>query len=122
MELTAQVTTVSVPNMTNVRQGFRSGQARVDFKNGYSASVINYGYGSENGLFEIAVIHNGGIDYTTPITNDVLGYLTEQDVLDTLNAIGELPPKPVDFEVNGSFISGKATNDDVYEEDTCSDS
>lgn len=95
MELTAQITAVSVPQMANVRRGARAGQAMVDFKNGYSASVSchEFSYGGDQGLFEIAVMHNGEIDYTTPITSDVLGYLTEQDVLDTCNKIGALEPK-----------------------------
>ena len=62
------------------------------FDNGYGASVIDHGYGSEDGLFEIAVIGpDGRIDCTTPITNDVLGYLTADDVLEVLADIEALP-------------------------------
>ena len=68
------------------------------FDNGYGASVVrhNFSYGSDKGLFELAVLKfipdtdNFDLDYNTPITDDVLGSLTEQDVLDTLAQIEEL--------------------------------
>jgi len=71
------------------------------FANGYGASVICHpgSYGFEDGLWELAVAlyHGEGeddwrIDYSTPITNDVLGYLTEEQVEETLSAIEALPP------------------------------
>jgi hypothetical protein len=70
--------------------------------NGYGASVIRfmYSYGGDEGLWEMAVIRfldeeHYEIDYATPITNDVLGSLSDEDVKEKLNAISELPP----FEV-----------------------
>lgn len=63
------------------------------FPNGYSASVIRgpYTYGGPEGLFELAVLNpHGEIDYSTPITNDVIGYLTEDDVQATLAKIAAL--------------------------------
>lgn len=64
------------------------------FPNGYSASVIrnSYSYGGSEGLYEIAVLHGGSLCYASPITGDVLGFLTEGDVIDTLNKIADLPP------------------------------
>lgn len=65
--------------------------------NGLGASVIDYGYGSEEGKFELAVIRFVGEDgaykmaYDTPITNDVLGWLTENDVTELLSQIDHLP-------------------------------
>lgn len=59
------------------------------FENGYGASVIctPYSYGGPQGLKEIAVIKFFGpgerdwhITYDTPITDDVLGYLTDEEV------------------------------------------
>jgi hypothetical protein len=57
---------------------------RVSFPNGYTASIIRtqYSYGGEEGLYEVAVIDaEGQLDYTTPITDDVIGYLTIDGVI-----------------------------------------
>jgi hypothetical protein len=61
------------------------------FDNGYGASVVRhpYSYGYPN-LWELAVTHSGKLCYNTPITSDVLGHLTEQEVcfyLDEINAL-----------------------------------
>lgn len=62
------------------------------FENGRGASVINDGYGGDQGLYELAVLDTDGhIDYSTPLTDDVLGYLTEADVTDALDRIAALP-------------------------------
>lgn len=61
--------------------------------NGYGASIVrhDFSYGGRNGLWEVAILDkDGNIDYTTSITDDVLGYLTETDVMDTLKKIEEL--------------------------------
>jgi len=58
-------------------------QCRIDFPNGYGASIVKgpYTYGGRDGLFELAVLGSGGeISYETPITDDVVGYLTEDGV------------------------------------------
>ena len=80
------------------------------FKNGYGASVVrhkdSYGNRMGEGLWELAVLKDMGkntqmyddvewlqtydICYTTPITNDVVGWLKNSEVLDTLVKIGEL--------------------------------
>lgn len=65
------------------------------FKNGYTASVIQtrYSYGGDQGLFELAVIYNDALVYDTPITNDVIGYLTPEAVQEILQKISELPAR-----------------------------
>jgi hypothetical protein len=68
-------------------------QAIVQFSNGYGASIVitPYSYGGDRGLYELAVFgKDGHITYDTPITNDVLGYLTEIEVSETLKTIKEL--------------------------------
>lgn len=68
-------------------------QCIVQFPNGYGASIVQgfHTYGGSQGLYELAVFgKDGGITYDTPITNDVLGYLTEQDVEKTLTDIKNL--------------------------------
>jgi len=67
------------------------------FQNGYGASVVRfrYSYGSEKGLWELAVVSFDGegwhINYETPITGDVIGHLTESKVAQLLNDINALP-------------------------------
>lgn len=58
-------------------------RATMTFDNGYGVSVIKtpYSYGGDKGLYEMAILGlDGDIVYDTPITNDVLGHLTEDDV------------------------------------------
>ncbi len=64
---------------------------RYSFENGYGASVITNGYGSKEGLEELAVMHNGRLCYKTPITDDVMGYLTQGEVNVLLEQIKALP-------------------------------
>lgn len=66
---------------------------RYEFKNGYGASVLrsSYSFGGDRGLFELAVLKDGDICYNTPITNDVIGYLTADEVTEYLQQIEKLP-------------------------------
>ncbi len=71
-------------------------QAVVRFPNDYGASIIRsqYSYGGTDGLYELAVVHFKGddwaIDYSTPITSDVIGHLTEDAVVSLLTQIEAL--------------------------------
>ena len=67
------------------------------FENNYGASVVktDSSYGGDQDLWELAVIRfnsydNYELDYDTPITNDVLGYLTNDEVKELLRQIKEL--------------------------------
>jgi hypothetical protein len=91
-------------------------QLLIRFENNYGISVIQFAcpplipgqlfgsYGVNNGLYELAVtrykpeekdIFNFELCYSTPITNDVLGYLTEQDVMVTAAQVAALPEERV---------------------------
>ncbi len=68
--------------------------SRTMFENGYGASVVKgeYTYGGKDGLYELAVLDsNGDLTYETPITSDVEGYLTEDEVTKLLEQIQLLP-------------------------------
>lgn len=77
------------------------------FDNGLGASVIRntyngipFSYGASEGLWELGVVKfnedhvdenpSFSLTYETPITDDVLGYLTEEDVDRTLAEIEAL--------------------------------
>jgi hypothetical protein len=63
------------------------------FKNGYGVSVVQTPttYGGADGFYELAVIgKDGQITYESPITSDVEGYLTPEDVTKLLEQIQSL--------------------------------
>lgn len=71
-------------------------QAKHFFDNGYGVSVIkaSHSYGGSKGLYELAVLkgleEDWEICYDTPITDDVMGYLTKEDVETVLNQVERL--------------------------------
>lgn len=67
-------------------------QWKFSFDNGYGASVITGGiaYCNEAQPYELAVLKHGELCYDTPITDDVLGYLTSNEVYDLLDEIEQL--------------------------------
>ena len=71
-------------------------QARYQFGNGYAVSVVRnpYSYGGKDGLYEMAVTTaDGDLVYDTPVTDDVLGYLSEDDVTRHMAEVAALPPR-----------------------------
>ena len=68
-----------------------------DFPNGYSASVIRhqYSYGHEKGLWELAVMRDDTLVYDTPVADDVIGNLSEDEVDKLLIDIANLPAPTV---------------------------
>ena len=62
------------------------------FPNGYGASVIKHArsYGGKQGLWEVAVLQDGDLCYSTPITDDVIGHLNDPQVDDILGKISRL--------------------------------
>jgi len=71
-------------------------QAIKFFDNGYGVSAIMtpYSYGGPDGLYEIAILKGNEeeweICYDTYITEDVMGYLTNEDVETVLNQVKNL--------------------------------
>ncbi len=82
-------------------------RAEIKFDNGYGASVIRtkYSYGGAAGLYELAVLDkDGNICYNTPITDDVLGWLKEDDVTEALQRIEVLKMKKYRFTFMAEVI------------------
>ena len=100
MDHTLQMIARGTLPVVSIREGVKGmSQSIVTFENGYKASVINDGYGSDEGLYEMAILDSSGtIDYTTPITDDVLGHLTEADVMKYLKQISELPNESINVK------------------------
>ena len=81
--------------------GMGGHQLVLRFPNNYGASVVpfRYSYGADEGLYELAVIVFRADDdfvltYGTPITNDVIGYLTARNVAGICNRIRKLDAAP----------------------------
>jgi len=78
------------------------------FDNGYGASVVRFtiapgvgSYGAGEDLWELAVVRFTGpgvspkdfeLTYGTPLTDDVIGWLSDEDVQEKLRQIRDLPP------------------------------
>ena len=88
------------PTLTRPHPAGMGGTQKIyRFDNGYGASVVNFqfSYGGSDGKWELAVIKYKGdtdkysIDYSTGITDDVMGYLSDDEVQDVLEQIKLLP-------------------------------
>ena len=77
-------------------------QATMMFENGYGVSVVrfkvmgNYGsYTSNESEWELAVLKGDekgwSLTYETPITDDVMGHLSEEGVSEVMQKVQELP-------------------------------
>lgn len=76
----------------NIMMGF-STQATMTFENGYGVSVITgrAAYGSDNAPYELAVLgKDGSLTYDTPITDDVIGHLTPDEVTQLMVKVQKL--------------------------------
>lgn len=67
-------------------------QWKFEFDNGYGVSVItgSFAYCNEFQPYELAVLKHDELCYDTPITDDVIGYLTSNEVYDLLDRIEQL--------------------------------
>ena len=68
--------------------------AKLMFDNGYGVSVITGegAYTNSANPYEVGVLDNAGsLDYTTPITDDVIGYCNESKVTEIMKQIQQLP-------------------------------
>ena len=67
-------------------------QARMDFKNNYGVSVVKFNgsYGSQDDLWEVGIMYEKRLTYSTHITNDVLGWQTEENVTEIMKQVQNL--------------------------------
>ena len=78
-------------------------QAVMDFENGYGVSVVRFkdALGPLIGTFgshtnnekewELAVLEGPSLTYSTPITDDVMGHLSEKQVTGVMKKVQKLP-------------------------------
>lgn len=61
-------------------------QAKMNFENGYGISVIFGSMFYSNGIdtYEVGILKDGILCYATPITDDVIGYITADEVTDIM--------------------------------------
>lgn len=53
---------------------------QLNFANGWGVSIIDFGYGAEEGLSELAVLKDGRLHYANPVSmGDVRGWLTDDE-------------------------------------------
>lgn len=83
------------PESSKPHPVFSDGEQHIyAFPNTRKASVIRsqWSYGGDEGLWELAVLDKDhSLDYSTPITDDVIGRLDDAGVAEILQRIHELP-------------------------------
>jgi hypothetical protein len=53
---------------------------QLKYANGWGVSIIDFGYGSDEGLLELAVMKDGRLHYANPVAQgDVCGFLSEEE-------------------------------------------
>ena len=67
--------------------------AKLESDNGYGVSVVTgeSAYTDEEHPYELAVLKGGRLCYSTPVTDDVLGHLTAEDVDRLMGEVEALP-------------------------------
>jgi len=75
---------------THIHPDIFDTQARINFENKYGISVITGGYGDIHNPYEVAVLYENEITYNTHITDDVIGYQTQESVTEIMKQIQEL--------------------------------
>lgn len=69
-----------------------STMAKIQFDNGYGVSIVFGKMFYSNGVdtYECAVTHYGELCYDTWITNDVMGYLSKEELMQTIYEVERL--------------------------------
>ena len=75
---------------------FNGFQWVVGYPNGWSFDVVKhtYSYGQKDDLWELAVFDSHEeLRYDTPITDDVIGWLSEEEIVAIAQQVAALPPE-----------------------------
>lgn len=77
---------MSMPNFIGHKQ------AKLAFENGYEVSVLfgNMFYSNGIDTYEVAILLDGNLCYNTGITDDVIGYITADEVTDIMKKVQAL--------------------------------
>lgn len=75
--------------------------AKHKYDNGYEVSVIRtyFSQGGDRGLYELAIGRDDKLCYDISITQDVVGYLTKEEVERTMREIEVLPSPTIEKEI-----------------------
>lgn len=70
-------------------------KSKLYFPNGWGISIIlsRYSYGWSELKWEAAILYNDGLDYSNPLTNDVIGYQTISEIKNLVKIIKTWEPK-----------------------------
>ncbi len=77
------------------------------FDNGFGASKVKhkFSYGGDMNLWEIAVLDNAGkVTYSTPVTADVRGHLSDDEAQAVLDQIAKLEDTRGYIRYNGEIL------------------
>lgn len=79
--------------ITTDKENDNSMQHTYKFPNGYVVIVIQnkYSKGYRAGLYELAVLEEGGLRYNAPIISNAIEYLSADEVTEYLQQIEKLP-------------------------------
>lgn len=88
------------------------------FANGFSTSVICHesSYGGQVGLYELMLEYHGqptSADDITAPGDTVCGWLTKEEVIEKLERVENLPPKPEDKPIF-EFLNGLTSDSSAF--------
>ena len=88
------------------------------FANGFSTSVICHesSYGGKAGLYELMLQYHGkptSADDITAPGDTICGWLTKEEVLEKLERVEKLPPKPEHLRIH-EFLNGLVSDQNGF--------
>lgn len=90
---------MELANITAALEAAGDHSEKVMFPNGHGVSIVRnrMSYGNKAGMFEVAVLDaDEELDYSTPVTDDVIGWLDVAGVLDVMKQVANLPGRELE--------------------------